>query len=370
MLPVEEPLDAETRSQLQRIVDYPAFKDAAIVVMPDTHAGKGSVIGFTSPLGETVIPNIVGVDIGCGIDAYRLGRVEPDFDSFDKQLRQNIPFGHDVRNKPHKDIQTRTDPFWETAVQSICDRQKQDYYRVLKSIGTLGGGNHFIEIDRAPDGDLWLVIHSGSRNFGLQIATYHQTAAARWLKAEKKTGSFYRDLEYFPIDQGGQAYLDDMKTAQEYAARNRRAMARTLIEGFFKLDPGSLETVSSVHNYINFDDRLIRKGAISAQQGERLIIPLNMRDGTIIGTGKGNPRWNQSAPHGAGRLMSRTQARAKIDLDDFRSTMEGVWSSSVNERTLDEAPMAYKPSEMIIDAISETVDVLFIMKPVYNFKAD
>lgn len=281
-----------------------------------------------------------------------------------------IPSGFKTRSKPHKEVQTRTDPFWDDKVLAICKKQGQDSFRVLNSIGTLGGGNHFIELDRDTDNNVWLVVHSGSRNFGLKVATWHQARARDWLKTQGIDKKFSRDLEYFPIDKGGQEYLDDMNVAQEYAGRSRRAMAKSLIEGFFKIDIDSVERVASIHNYINFKDKIIRKGAISARKGERVVIPFNMRDGTVIATGKGSEQWNNSAPHGAGRLMSRTKAKATLDINEFKSTMKGVWSSSINKHTLDEAPMVYKPMDMILDAIRETVDVDIVMKPIYNFKAN
>jgi RNA-splicing ligase RtcB len=230
-----------------------------------------------------------------------------------------------------------------------------------------GGGNHFIELNLDPDGNTWLVVHSGSRKFGLDIATYHQQRAKALMK-EMFIGDAYRQLEFLPIDKGGQEYLADMSIAQDYARINRWYMARLMGEDYFGIDLRDTERIMTTHNYINFQDNIVRKGAISAHKGESVVIPLNMRDGSIVATGKGNSKWNFSAPHGAGRILSRKKAKAQLSVEKFEEEMEGVWTSCINKDTLDESPMAYKDKQIILDIIDETASVEFIMKPIYNFK--
>jgi RNA-splicing ligase RtcB len=362
-LMTNQEVEQEAITQIYSVLNHPAFKDAKIVIMPDVHAGAGCVIGFTQTLNNYIIANLVGVDIGCGIDAYNLGPQQVDFELFDKFVRENIPSGFSIRGKPlilPQQLQEQ--------IKKICDKiKKADEIRALASVGTLGGGNHFIELNQDPDGNVWLVIHSGSRKFGLDIAIYHQQRAKALMK-EMFIGDAYKTLEFLPIDKGGQEYLDDMQAAQDYARISRRCMANILCENYFGMDAGYVEQVRSVHNYINFVDKIVRKGAISAHKGDRVIIPLNMRDGSIIAKGKGNSQWNFSAPHGAGRVMSRKKAKAQLTVEEFEEEMEGIWTSCINKDTLDEAPMAYKNKQVILDTIEETAEIQFIMKPIYNFK--
>ena len=357
-------VEEQAIGQIISFLNHEAFKDGNIAIMPDVHFGKGAVIGFTAPTSGKVIPNVIGVDIGCGVTAFKLGprnHVGEDFQKLDDYIRSHIPNGFNV----HEDWRELTvfdrfvDDDFKKSILEVCASTSQDGNRVLNSLGTLGGGNHFIEVNKDKDDNLWLTIHSGSRNFGLQIAQFHQGKA---IEAMGKMGG----LEYLEGDLAD-AYIHDMKVAQKYAEINRQMMGWLIYKKHYKVkDP---QIVSSVHNYINFEDNIVRKGAISAHEGERVIIPLNMRDGSILGTGKGNVDWNNSAPHGAGRLMSRGEAKRTISLEKFQHSMKGIWSSCVKKSTLDESPMAYKKAEDIIGYLDPTVTVDDIIKPVYNFKA-
>lgn len=351
-------LDQETIDQIYNFLNHPAFSEGQIVIMPDAHAGAGAVIGFTMPMNEYIIPNVVGVDIGCGIESYCLGDIDIYFEGLDKFIRHNIPSGFAIRDRASDQLY----PEIEERLYQLAQKVGMDSTRAFNSIGTLGGGNHFIEIEIDSRERKWLTIHTGSRNFGYQIANYHQNRAQAAMKDKR-----YQGLEYLHIDEGGAEYLEDMKFAQLYAQNNRRVIASKLL-GYLGVNSPE-DYIESVHNYINFQDNIIRKGAISAYAGEKLVIPLNMRDGVILGIGKGNPDWNYSAPHGAGRILSRRQAKKKLDLKDYRETMEGIWSSCISPRTIDESPMAYKPMDSIIDAIGDSVEISDIIKPLYNYKS-
>ena len=358
-------IEEEAVEQIKTFLDHQAFEDSSIAVMPDVHSGKGSVVGFTMTANEFVIPNIIGVDIGCGVLAYRLGKIEFQFDELDRFIRRRIPFGFEVNSSLPDSLPS----LFPKKIKKITDKISLNYEKVLCSIGSLGGGNHYIEIDQEEEsGEYWLVIHSGSRNFGLQTANYHQKKAKEY--SFKKNLKLPKDLEYLPLKEGGEEYLEDMKTAQELAHLNRMEMAGRIVRDFFNLKEENLEKIESIHNYINFKDKIIRKGAISAYSGEDLIIPLNMRDGAILGKGKGKESWNFSAPHGAGRVLSRTKAKKNISLKDYYESMKGVWSSCVSFKTLDESPFAYKSSDSIIKNIEDSVEIQKIIKPVYNFKAE
>jgi tRNA-splicing ligase RtcB len=366
-------VDETTRTQILTFLGHPAFANTYIAIMPDCHAGAGAVIGFTAKMNEYVIPNVVGVDIGCGITAYELSGVNQlNMAELDGFVKLNIPSGFAHRQKPMPEL---------FDYGEIIDYQKTalsiglDSMDVMRQLGTLGGGNHFIEIDKDPNGLYWLVVHTGSRNFGLQIATYYQNKAKELMR-KFLIGDAHKQLEFLPIDSGeGKGYLMDMEIAQKFAQLNRFLIADTIIRKFFCKDTAGFNHVESVHNYIDNPNHtserpsIIRKGAISAYKDEPVIIPLNMRDGTIIGTGKGSSKWNYSAPHGAGRILSRTKAKQTLHLEQFAAEMKGVYSTCINYDTLDESPMAYKDKDIIINAIQETVDISFIMKPVYNFKA-
>lgn len=343
-------LEASARAQIERMMDNPAFKGRPVRIMPDVHAGKGSVIGFTCPVSEYVIPNVIGVDIGCGVSALRLPiDMAPYLSDFDASVRSTIPAGFSVHQIP-----VPLEDALHGKVDAIGRKLGLDMGRVWRSVGTLGGGNHFIEIDRSLEtGACWLLIHSGSRNLGLQIALWHQ----------KKAKTIHPEAGELAWLEGADAaeYMVDMRIAQEYAACNRAAMIAALY-------PGMSADIDTVHNFIA-DDDIIRKGAIQAMPGQRVIIPWNMRDGAVIGTGKGNPTWNFSAPHGAGRTMGRGDAKRNLSMDDYKAAMAGIYSTCVNASTLDEAPMAYKTPAAIEAALAETVEVAEHLLPIYNFKA-
>jgi len=385
-------IDQKAVDQIDLLLEQEAFKDSKIRIMPDVHAGKGCVIGFTGDLGDKVIPNIVGVDIGCGMFCANIGKEQIDFKKLDDFINNNVPSGMNVNENKIADFDL---------TKLYCYNKLKNYEWIENSIGTLGGGNHFIEIDVSEDGDNYLVIHSGSRNLGVQVANYYQTLADQicnhdLLEYEKKRNEVlttYKELgktkeiqftlnmlkkeleeskNKIPYDLAylegklRDAYLHDMKLCQEFAVLNRYTIAKTIADYMeWNLD----NYFESVHNYISFDDNIVRKGAISAKKGEQVIIPINMRDGCIIGIGKGNEDWNNSAPHGAGRIMSRMEAKQNIDLEEYKKSMEHIYTTSVTEETKDEAPFVYKSIEEILEHIVPTVEVTKIVKPVYNFKA-
>ncbi len=357
-----ENVDKESYRQIKEFCNQEIFAGTQIRIMPDVHAGKGCVIGYTADLGKKVIPNLIGLDIGCGILATNMGRLNIMYDKLDKYIRQNIPYGF-KRNKSANPAE-HPEEFIRN-LSKTCEFLKIDLMDHLKGIGSLGGGNHFIEIATDENKNKWLLIHSGSRNFGLQVATWHQDRAIR--ECKKKELVIPKHFAYL-VEEPREFYIRDMKTAQEYARLNRREMAWRILKHLKIKEPA--DQFETVHNYINFDDGIIRKGAVSAQEGERLIIPLNMRDGSLVVRGKGNPDWNFSAPHGAGRRLSRTQARKQLNMDEFTATMKSVWTSTVSKKTLDEAPMAYKPKDEILQYIGDTVDIEETLKPDYNFKSE
>lgn len=355
-----ENVEPSALQQIYALKEHPAFKDEKVRVMPDSHAGVGCVIGLTATFHDKVVPNVVGVDIGCGVLATKMRNIPTlNLKEFDEFLRAKVPFGTNV----HKSYLRMDSKLFEE-VKEICERTNQDFERVQASIGTLGGGNHFIEIDDTDSGELMLVIHSGSRNFGLQVANFHQRKA---IEEKGKMGG----LEYLE-GKSAKEYLKDAIVAQKYAKRNREAMFEILSEYLGTL-AGSDNIVESVHNYIEMDGKfetgIIRKGAISAKNGEKIIIPFNMRDGSILGIGMGNEDWNYSAPHGAGRILSRSKAKELLSMEDFKESMKGIWTSCIFPGTLDEAPMAYKNKEEIIALIFPTVEVINTLRPIYNFKA-
>ena len=381
-------VEYEAIEQIRRMCDYPLAKGSRIRIMPDVHSGAGCTIGTTMTVTDKVCPNIVGVDIGCGMYTVRLNGT-PDFERVDEAAHY-IPSGMNVWEE-------RREHFDLTVLRCYPELRTR---RLESSLGTLGGGNHFIEIDRAADGTHYLVIHSGSRNLGKQVAEHYQRiavelrsgreeyyrkcdeiittykeqgrrkeiqAALRELRANYITstpdtppdlcwlhGSFLED------------YLHDVGVCQRFARRNRELMAEIILG---RAGLTSDEAFHTVHNYIDTDEMILRKGAIAAHAGEKVLIPINMRDGSVLAVGRGNPEWNYSAPHGAGRVMSRRAAKEKLSLDDFKASMEGIYTTSVCEQTLDEAPMAYKSLDDIIDVIGESVDIIEVIKPVYNFKA-
>jgi RNA-splicing ligase RtcB len=341
-------------SQIINLLNQPFVDGANIRIMSDVHAGAGCVIGFTADLRDMVIPNLIGVDIGCSLLVVDITSLNIDIPKLDTFIHSNIPAGFDV----HSSNKTK----YQEYKNILCFDKLYKSERFGLAIGTLGSGNHFIEVDRSDKtGKLYLVIHTGSRNMGKQVADFYQKVAI-----EKNTAS-QKDLCYLTgIDRNN--YLHDMKICQEYAVENRNTIA-SLILAHFDAKMKDLDNFTTVHNYINFDDDIMRKGAVSAQENERLIIPMNMRDGSLLCVGKGNSDWNNSAPHGAGRIMSRGQAKREINFDDYKNSMEDIYTTCVNQGTLDESPMAYKPMQEIIDNIGDTVEIVDIIKPIYNFKA-
>ena len=404
-------IEATAIEQIERLLTIPVFSDCKIRIMPDVHAGAGCVIGFTGNLGDKVIPNIVGVDIGCGILVQPFACMkEIDYHALNEFILHHIPSGRNYRDNRYAPLPQK----YMDAYRESKDLIKQLYsYRELKetkrlnlSIGSLGGGNHFIELDKDENDLFYLVVHTGSRNLGKQVAQIYQQLAVkcqsgwaelmeeqnRLIAAYKQAGrkdelqdvirelhnSFKMRKPAIPADLSylegtyREDYLHDMRLCQQWAKINRRMITGLIMDYLItqgvteKQDTGLL--FESVHNYIS-DDNLIRKGAIAARTGEKCIIPLNMRDGSLICIGKGNEDWNSSAPHGAGRIMSRSQAFKEISIDDYARSMQNIYTECVNEDTKDESPMVYKPKEEIIQNISDTVSVVNVIKPVYNFKA-
>ncbi len=388
-------LEDECRNQIKDILDQEPFRDAKIRIMPDCHAGKGCVIGFTADLGDKIIPNVVGVDVGCGMLTVELGKVDVDFEKLDNVIRKYVPSGREVN-------EGRLERFPELQ-EMRCYRDLKDSKKIERAIGTLGGGNHFIEVDSDDAGNKYLVIHTGSRQLGKQVCEHYQTVATgihtgkvpMWEEEErikreyKEAGTrseiqealkelhrnFRQTAPDMPLElcfltgKFSEDYLFDMKICQEFADRNRHMIAKQIIENYGFEPAGEFSTV---HNYIDHESNIIRKGAVSARKGERLIIPINMRDGSLICVGKGNDDWNQSAPHGAGRRFSRTEAFKKFSLEEYEKTMReaGIFTTCVNHSTLDESPFAYKGMEDIVENISPTAEIVSVVKPVYNFKAN
>jgi RNA-splicing ligase RtcB len=345
-------VEGVAEEQIKQLCDQEFAQGSRIRIMPDAHAGAGCTIGTTMTIADKVVPNIVGVDIGCGMLVHQLKQKKADFAAVDQVIRAHVPSGFDVRKKPHAFAE-------KTGIEKLQCLHSVGLERARLSVGTLGGGNHFIELDRDDEGALYLVIHSGSRHLGKQIAEHYQHLAAR------SRNGCGKGLEYLEGD-AFRAYIHDMKIAQHYATTNRLAMAQVILSETGLVSTGSFTTV---HNYIDTDTMILRKGAISAKRGENVLIPMNMRDGSIIAVGKGNENWNQSAPHGAGRLMSRRQALRTLSMEEFKASMAGIFTTTLTKDTLDEAPAAYKPMADIVECMKETVEIVKLIRPVYNFKA-
>ena len=382
-------VDQASIGQVIALCNQEFVQGSRIRLMPDVHAGAGCTVGTTMTITDKVIPNLVGVDIGCGMETVRLREDRLELGRLDKVIREKIPSGFAIREKsPHR-FAGRID-----LEQLRCARHV-DLLRGSKSVGTLGGGNHFIEVDRDDEGRLYLIVHSGSRHLGLQVANYYQNAGyqalnrsdpraeqalAAALKAQGKEKSIQKELKKLrntkrtaipkPLAYVSGAlfddYLHDMELVQRFAALNRQAMVDEILKGM-KLHPE--DQFTTIHNYIDTGDMVLRKGAVSAKEGERLLIPINMRDGSLVCTGLGNEDWNCSAPHGAGRLMSRSEAKQSFTVSAFKKEMDGIYTTSVGADTLDECPMAYKPMEAIVDNIAPTAKIESVIRPVYNFKA-
>lgn len=372
-------------SQVYDICNHIAFKKSKISIMSDVHKGAGICIGFTAELTDKVIPNVVGVDIGCGMHTIELGNIDLNLKKLDNFIKENIPSGFDYYDNPQIDLTNEE--------KRVIDKLELNPLNHKSKLGTLGGGNHFIEIDEDTEGNKYLVIHSGSRNFGFKVARYYQEKAEeqyqekirnkidnriKFLKSigeeqkieleiqkiKKSFPKVKKSLMYLTGDLK-EEYLKDMKVAQKYAVRNRRIIGNKIIHYLGLL--GDINKWETIHNYIG-EDNIIRKGAISAYEGEKVLIPLNMKDGALICIGKGNPEWNYSAPHGAGRVMSRSQAKKEINFKDYKESMEGIYSTSVKENTVDESVFAYKDYREIMNNIKETVEIKKHIKPIYNFK--
>ena len=355
-------IDYTIHEQIDEFLNQEAFADSNIVIMPDCHAGSGAVIGLTMTTNNYIIPNVIGVDIGCGVLSYCFGEIEIDVKNLDKKIRENVPAGFNV-NKNSAKINTKL----MKDILNVCPKLNIDSNQVFNSIGSLGGGNHFIEAGYDCSQRLWITVHSGSRNFGFKIANFYQNLAKEHIQNRDIVG-VKRGLEFLLFDsKEGKNYLHDLKVAQEMASHNRHEIL-TRIEEI--LCAQSTYEIESIHNYIG-EDGVIRKGAISANEKEMVLIPLNMRDGIIIGEGKGNKDYNCSAPHGAGRILSRKQAKSSLDINKLKKDMEdnNIYTTSVNESTLDEAPDAYKKSATIFKHIKDTVELVDVIKPIYNFKA-
>ena len=416
-------IEKEAVGQINLLLEQEPFKNCKVRIMPDVHAGKGCVIGFTADLGNKVIPNIVGVDIGCGMLCVELGQEDIDLEKFDKVVNDYIPAGRNIRELKLTDF--------EKIKELHCFRELKETNKFNRAIGTLGGGNHFIELNVDDENNKYLVIHTGSRNMGKQVAEYYQNLAIELCSGKEEMYKKKEEIIKTYKEQGRkqdiqkalkelekqykenqpdlpkelcylegkyrETYLHDMKICQEYASLNRKNIAIQILKRYDEIEyckelqDGYLQfkylknnmSVSgylygdiiqfpifeTIHNYINFEDNIVRKGAIRANKGERVIIPINMRDGSIIAKGKGNEDWNNSAPHGAGRIMSRMKAKETFNLDEFKKSMEGIYTTSVVKETIDEAPFVYKPMQEIIDNIKDTVEIEKIIKPIYNFKA-
>ncbi|MBE6639269.1 MAG: RtcB family protein [Ruminococcaceae bacterium] len=378
-------IDKETKTQIASLLRNPAYADSKIRIMPDTHSAKGTVVGTTMTLSGRVNPMLLGVDIGCGMEVICIDKTDVDYEKLDLLIHERIPHGAKIHPAPLCSAEA-------LPLSQLHCRDGVNQSRALCSLGTLGGGNHFIELDKGENGRLYLVIHSGSRQLGHDVATYYQDQAYRYTckkarKMQRHTVYDRRDRDEYYTKAERRAeknipkvnpeeailegelytqYLHDIAIVTEFAEMNRRAMAQIICDamGFSVLD-----RFSCVHNYIESETGLLRKGAISARQGERVIIPLNMRDGAILGIGLGNPEWNFSAPHGAGRACSRTDAKYAYSVEEYKAQMQGIFTTTAEQGSLDECPMAYKSPERILSQIGETVTVEEIIRPVYNFKS-
>lgn len=391
-------IEEKSIEQINLLLEQEPFKNCKIRIMPDVHAGKGCVIGFTADLGDKVIPNIVGVDIGCGMLCVELGNIDLDLEKLDNIINKFIPAGRNIREQKLLDFEKINDLY--------CLRELKEIKKFNRAIGTLGGGNHFIEIDVDDEGNKYLVIHTGSRNLGKQVADYYQDLAIQLCSGKEEMFKRKEEITRIYKEQGRrkeiqkalkeleaeykqnkpdlpnelcylegkyrEMYLHDMKICQEYASLNRIMIADTILKEYTGLSMAIYFTqygFETIHNYISFEDNIVRKGAISAKKGEKVLIPINMRDGSIIAVGKGSEDWNNSAPHGAGRIISRRKAKEKFNLEEFKESMQGIYSTSIVEETIDEAPFVYKPMQEIIENIKDTVEIQKVIKPIYNFKA-
>lgn len=381
-------VDEASISQVLLLLNQEFVSDSKIRLMPDIHAGAGCTIGTTMTITDKIVPNLVGVDIGCGMETIRIREKHLELHKLDKLIYENIPSGFNVREKTHR-------YFDEIDLENLYCYKRIDPRRAEKSLGSLGGGNHFIEADQDDEGNIYIVVHSGSRHLGLEVADHYQREGYRALNGstEKDVNALIADLRSqgrereiqksitvlkntkrtnipkqlaYVFGELFEQYIHDMKIVQRYAELNRQAMIDEIVKGM-KIHVE--EQFTTIHNYIDTDAMILRKGAVSARKDEKLLIPINMRDGSLICVGKGNDDWNQSAPHGAGRLMSRSAAKESFTVSEFKNQMDGIYTTSVSKDTLDECPMAYKGMEDIVNNIGDTVDIVQVIKPIYNFKA-
>lgn len=387
-------IDETSLKQIQLLCNQEFTAGEKIRLMPDVHAGAGCTIGTTMTIKDKIVPNLVGVDIGCGMETLVIHKdsdVAKNFSGavLDKIIRKNIPCGFDIRKKPHDFV---SEVEWDKV------KGKFTKNRAILSLGTLGGGNHFIEADKDDEGNLYIVVHSGSRHAGLEIAEYYQEMGWNQLNqktkadldamiAELKATGRQSEIEEKRIEMNAQIktaipkdlayvsgylfddYINDMKIMQKFAALNRKAMIDTISIGLRIKKEDLIEQFTTIHNYIDIENMILRKGAVSAKKGEKLLIPINMRDGSLVCIGKGNEDWNCSAPHGAGRVMSRMKAKRQLRMEEFKAQMSGIYSTTVSKETLDEAPMAYKTMDDIVNNINPTAHIEKIIKPIFNFKA-
>ena len=387
-------IDETSLKQIQLLCNQEFTAGEKIRLMPDVHAGAGCTIGTTMTIKDKIVPNLVGVDIGCGMETLVIHKDSDVVKNFsgavlDKIIRKNIPCGFDIRKKPHDFV---SEVEWNKV------KGKFTKNRAILSLGTLGGGNHFIEADKDDEGNLYIVVHSGSRHAGLEIAEYYQEMAWNQLNRKTKADSYsmiaelkamgrQSEIEEKRIEMNAQIktaipkdlayvsgylfddYINDMKIMQKFAALNRKAMIDSISIGLRIKKEDLIEQFTTIHNYIDIENMILRKGAVSAKKGEKLLIPINMRDGSLICIGKGNEDWNCSAPHGAGRVMSRMKAKRQLSMEEFKAQMSGIYSTTVSKATLDEAPMAYKTMDDIVNNINPTAHIEKIIKPIFNFKA-
>jgi len=363
-------LEEEAIRQIKELCDQEFVKGLKIRIMPDAHTGVGCVIGTTMTIKDKIVPNLVGVDIGCGVEVVKIEEKQINFEKLDEVIRKEIPSGFNIRKKPHPYVE-------KSQILELKCREFIDLERAILSIGTLGGGNHFIEVDRDESNNLYIVVHSGSRYLGKQVAEYYQNLAYSMLtgqplsKRKKKKNRSIKNIDipkhlaYLEKEEFND-YLWDMKITQNYASLNRKAITDIIIQ---QMQLNVSKGFTTIHNYIDLEKMILRKGAVSAKLGEKLIIPINMKDGSLICVGKGNPDWNFSAPHGAGRVMSRKQAKKRITIEEYKKAMNGIYSTSVNDQTIDEAPMVYKSLKEIEENIQDTVEIIKRITPLYNFKA-
>lgn len=352
-------IDNYALAQLQNLCDNPAFSGCKIRVMPDVHPGKVGTIGFTSTLGDSILPNVIGIDIGCGITLAKVTGKINNFQKLDTVIRDKVPSGFSLR----KNIHHKAETFDLSSL--LCYKHIRNEHSLL-SLGTLGGGNHFIELDRDTEGSYYLAVHSGSRHLGVEVTEHYLREGQQSLKNNEIDIPY--ELTYLTGDLM-QQYLHDLSIVQDFATLNREIIIAEICKGMkWKIS----DSYSCIHNYVDFTGNtpIIRKVAISAKSGEQVVVPINMRDGIILGTGLGNDEWNQSAPHGSGRIMTREGIKSNYTLSSYKKEMKGIYSSCINKKTLDEAPFAYRGIREIMDVIGETVKIEKVITPVYNFKAD